>query len=288
MRQAVVHTRQKLNTSERRTSTVLGVPRSSLRYKAKAQDNDALRLAMIRLAKQYGRYGYRKIAELLRIEGWRVNHKKVERLWREEGLKLPERHKKRRRLYHKDSSVIRLRPTHANHVWAIDFVHDKLSNGRSYKMLSVLDEYTRQALCVEVKDKMNSDDVLEVMHRLLLKYGKPEFIRFDNGREFVAEHLQEWLRRVGVTPIQIYPGSPWENGYNERFNGTLRREVLNSQWFNSIKQSQVAINVWPTEYNHIRPHNALGMLPPAPETLLENPILLALKLGARQEIFNEL
>ena len=284
----MIHTRQKLNTSERRTCAVLSVSRSSLHYKAKFQDNDALRLAMIRLAKQHGRYGYRKIAELLRIEGWRVNHKKVERLWREEGLKLPERHKKRRRLYHKDSSVIRLRPTHANHVWAIDFVHDKLSNGRSYKMLTVLDEYTRQALCVEVKDKMNSDDVLEVMHRLLLKYGKPEFIRSDNGGEFVAEHLQEWLRKVGVTPIQIYPGSPWENGYNERFNGTLRREVLNSQWFNSIKQSQVAINVWPTEYNHIRPHNALGMLPPAPETLLENTILLALKLGARQEKFKKL
>ena len=284
----MIHTRKKLNTSERRTCAVLSVSRSSLHYKAKFQDNDALRLAMIRLAKQHGRYGYRKIAELLRIEGWRVNHKKVERLWREEGLKLPERHKKRRRLYHKDSSVIRLRPTHANHIWAIDFVHDKLSNGRSYKMLTVLDEYTRQALCVEVKDKMNSDDVLEVMHRLLLKYGKPEFIRFDNGGEFVAEHLQEWLRRVGVTPIQIYPGSPWENAYNEQFNGTLRREVLNSQWFNSIKQAKVAINVWPTEYNHIRPHNALGMLPPAPETLLENPILLALKLGARQEIFKKI
>ena len=284
----MIHTSKKLNTSERRTCAVLSVSRSSLHYKAKFQDNDALRLAMIRLAKQHGRYGYRKIAELLRIEGWRVNHKKVERLWREEGLKLPERHKKRRRLYHKDSSVIRLRPTHANHIWAIDFVHDKLSNGRSYKMLTVLDEYTRQALCVEVKDKMNSDDVLEVMHRLLLRYGKPEFIRFDNCGEFVAEHLQEWLRRVGVTPIQIYPGSPWENAYNERFNGTLRREVLNSQWFNRIKQAKVAINVWPTEYNHIRPHNALGMLPPAPETLLENPLLLALKLGARQEIFKKI
>jgi transposase InsO family protein len=288
LRQAVIHTRKKLNTSERRTCAVLSVSRSSLHYKAKFQDNDALRLAMIRLAKQHGRYGYRKIAELLRIEGWRVNHKKVERLWREEGLKLPERHKKRRRLYHKDSSVIRLRPTHANHIWAIDFVHDKLSNGRSYKMLTVLHEYTHQALCVEVKDKMNSDDVLEVMHRLLLKYGKPEFIRFDNGGEFVAEHLQEWLRRVGVTPIQIYPGSPWENAYNEQFNGTLRREVLNSQWFNRFKQAKVAINVWPTEYNHIRPHNALGMLPPAPETLLENPILLALKLGAIQKIFKKI
>ena len=248
---------------------MLNVSRSSLHYKPKVQDDDALRLAMIRLAKQYGRYGYRKITELLRIEGWRINHKKVERLWREEGLKLPERHKKRRRLYHKDSSVIRLRPMHPNHVWAIDFVHDKLSNGRRYKMLTVLDEFTRQALCVEVRDKMNSDDVLQVMHRLLMKYGKPEFIRSDNGGEFVAEHLQDWLRKVGVKPIQIYPGSPWENGYNERFNGILRYEVLNAEWFHTIKQAQVAINIWLKEYNHIRPHHALGMRPPAPETLLE-------------------
>ena len=210
MRQAVIHTRQRLNTSERRTCAVLGVSRSSLHYKAKVEDDDALRRAMIRLAKQYGRYGYRKITELLRIEGWRVNHKKVARLWCEEGLTLPQRHKKQRRLYHKDSSVIRPRPTHPNHVWAIDFVHDKLSNGGSYKMLSVLDEFTRQALCVEVKDKMNSDDVLQVMHRLMMKYRKPEFMRSNNGGEFTAEHLQDWLRKVGITPINIYPGSPWE------------------------------------------------------------------------------
>jgi len=197
---------------------------------------------MIRLAKQYGRYGYRKVTELLRIEGWRVNHKKVERLWREEGLKQPDRHKKRRRLYHKDTSVIRLRPTHPNHVWAIDFVHDKLSNGQGYKMLTVLDEYTRQALCVEVRKRITANDVLEVMHRLVLKHGKPEYVRSDNGPEFIANALQDWLRRVGVQPIKIYPGSPWENGYNERFNGTLRREVLNSEWFHSVKQAQVAIN----------------------------------------------
>lgn len=163
---------------------------------------------MIRLAKKYERYGYRKIAELLRIEGWRINRKKVERLWCEEGLKLPERHKKRRRLYHKDSSVIRLRPKDSDHVWAINFVHDKLSNRRSYKMLTVLDEFTRQAHCVEVQGKMKSDDVLEVMHRLLMKYGKTEFIRSDNCSEFVAEQLQDWLRKVGVKPIQIYLGSP--------------------------------------------------------------------------------
>ena len=239
---------------------MLGMARSGLRYQPRPDNDDALRLAMIRLAKQYGRYGYRKITALLRMEGWQVNHKKVERLWGEEGLQLPHRHKKRRRLYHKDSSVIRLRPTHPNHVWAIDFVHDKLSNGRSYKMLTVLDEYTREALCVAVRPKMNANDVLDVLHRLLMKHGKPEFI---------AAPLQDWLKRVGIQSVQIYPGSPWENGYNERFNGTLRREVLNAEWFHSTKQAQVAINAWLRQYNQIRPHHALGMRPPAPETLLE-------------------
>lgn len=200
-------------------------------------------------------------------------------MWREEGLKLPERHKKQRRLYHKDSSVIRLRPTHPNYVWAIDFVHDKLSNGRSYKMLTVLDEYTRQALCVEVKGRMGSDEVLEVMHRLLLKYGKPEFIRSDNGGEFVAQNLQDWLKKIGIKPIQIYPGSPWENGYNERFNGVLRQELLNAEWFHSVKQAQVAINIWLREYTHIRPHHALGMRPPLPETVLEKSQISGTKIG---------
>ena len=155
--------------------------RSSQQYKARPQkDDDSLRLALIRLAKQYGRYGYRKIAKLLRVEGWNVNHKKVERLWREEGLQLPQRHKKRKRLYHKDSSVIRLRPQYENHIWSVDFVHDKLSNGRTYKMLTVIDEYTREALGVIVKLKMGSADVLEALYPLILKRGKPQFVRSDN------------------------------------------------------------------------------------------------------------
>jgi putative transposase len=195
----VIHVRQKLDTSERRTCKVVGLARSSLQYKAAPKDDDALRLAMIRLAKQYGRYGYRKVAKLLRIEGWHVNHKKVERLWQEEGLQLPHRHRKRKRLYHEDSSIIRLQPTHPNHVWSIDFVHDKLSNGRPYKMLTVLDEYTRQGLRVAVAFKMGSADVLEALYPLLLEHGKPELI---------AAPLQEWLAQVGIKPIQIYPGSP--------------------------------------------------------------------------------
>ena len=136
-------------------------------------------------------------------------------------------------------------------------------------MLTVLDEYTREALCVVVRTKMNAVDVLGVLHRLLMKHGKPEYIRSDNGPEFIAAQLQDWLKRVGVQPIQIYPGSPWENGYNERFNGTLRREVLNAEWFHSTKQAQVAIKVWLRQYNQVRPHHALGMRPPVPETLLE-------------------
>jgi transposase InsO family protein len=240
-----------------------------LQYKTETKDDDALRFALIRLAKQYGQYGYRKIGELLRIEGWRVNHKKVERLWHEEGLQQPHRHKKRKRLYHHDASVIRLRPHYPNHIWSIDFVHDKLSNGRPYKMLTVLDEYTREALCVAVAARMGAADVLEALYPLLLQRGKPEYLRSDNGPEFTAAPFREWLKRVGVEPINIFPGSPWENGYNERFNGTLRREVLNREWFASIRQAQIAINQWLRQYNHIRPHHALGMRTPVPETLIE-------------------
>ena len=164
------------------------------------RSEDDLRLALIRLAKQYGRYGYRKVGELLRAEGWAVNHKKVERIWREEGLQLPHRHKRRKRLYHHDASIIRLRPQYPNHVWSIDFVHDRLSNGRSYKMLTVLDEYTREALCVKVATRMGSAEVLEALYPLLLRRGKPEYLRSDNGPEFSSAPFKDWLLRVGIKP----------------------------------------------------------------------------------------
>jgi len=259
--------RQKLGASERQTCRTLGVARSTQRYQSIPRDDDSLRLALIRLAKRYGRYGYRKIAELLRMEGWNVNHKKVERIWREEGLQLPQRHKKRKRLYHKDSSIIRLRPKYPNHIWSIDFVHDKLSSGVPYKMLTVLDEYTREALCVEVKSRMGNEEVLEALYPVLLRRGQPDYIRSDNGPEFIAENFQTWLTKVGIKPIRIYPGSPWENGYNERFNGTLRREVLNAEWFTSLRQANVVIQTWLKQYNHVRPHQALNMRPPVPETI---------------------
>ena len=148
-------------------------------------------------------------------------------------------------------------------------------------MLTVLDEYTREALCVAVRPKMNANDVLDALHPLLMKHGKPEFIRSDNGPQFIAAHLQDWLKKVGIQPMQIYPGSPWENGYNERSNGTLRRDMLNAEWFRSTKQAQVAINVWLTQYNQVRPHHVLNMRPPAPETLLEKPQISGTETGAR-------
>lgn len=263
----MIHVRQKLGASERHACKTIGMARSTQKYESVRRDDDGLRLALVRLAKQYGRYGYRKIAALLRIEGWRVNHKKVERLWREEGLQLPHRHKKRKRLYHKNTSIIRLRPKYANHIWSIDFVHDKLSNGRSYKMLTVLDEYTREALCVAVKPRMGNAEVLEALYPLFLKRGKPEHIRSDNGPEFIAKTFQSWLAKVGIKALRIYPGSPWENGYNERFNGTLRAEVLNAEWFATVDQAKTVIGRWIKQYNHIRPHQALNMRPPVPETL---------------------
>ena len=197
---------------------MIGLARSSMQYRAVPRDDEALRLALIRLAKKYGRYGYRMIAELLRVEGWRVNHKKVERLWREEGLQLPQRHKKRRRLYHKDSSIIRLRPTHPNHVWSVDFVHDKLSNGRSYKMLTVLDEYTRQALAVEVRTRMGSEEVLEALYQLFLRHGKPEYIRSDNGPEFISQAILAWLTEAGIDTahdVEIIPAFQIVNADDE-------------------------------------------------------------------------
>ena len=136
-------------------------------------------------------------------------------------------------------------------------------------MLTVLEEYTREALCVHVRPSIGAAEVLEAIYPLILKHGKPEHIRSDNGKEFIAAALQDWLIKVGITPLHIYPGSPWENGYNERFNGTLRREVLNAEWFTSIHQAQTVINTWLKQYNHIRPHQALGMRPPVPETLVE-------------------
>lgn len=226
---------------------------------------------ILRLALKYGRYGYRRITALLNAEGWHVNHKRVERIWREEGLKVPSKQKKRKRLYLNDGSCIRLRPHWKNHVWSYDFVADKLSNGKSIRMLTVIDEYTRECLAIHVKYKLKSDDVLEVLTKLFTARGMPDYIRSDNGSEFTARILQDWLHKLKVKTAFIEPGSPWENGYNESFNGRLRDECLNGEMFDTLKEAQVIIEDWRRHYNHIRPHSALGYKPPKPMMRIAKP-----------------
>jgi transposase InsO family protein len=220
---------------------------------------------MVELTKQYGRYGYRRITALLRREGWRVNHKRIERLWRREGLKVPSRQPKRRRLWLNDGSCVRLRPTHKNHVWSYDFVMTRTHDGRPIRILAVLDEYTRECLALDVGRRLNHQDVLDRLADLFARKGVPEYIRSDNGAEFTAWAVRDWLERLGVQTAYIEPGSPWENGYIESFNGKLRDELLNGEIFDTLLEAKVLIERWRTEYNQVRPHSALGYKAPAPE-----------------------
>ncbi len=222
---------------------------------------------MIALATRFGRYGYRRITALLQDSGWRVNHKRIERLWRREGLKVPQKQPKRGRLWLNDGSCIRRRPERRNHVWAYDFVADRTRDGRPLKMLTVVDEYTRECLAIEVGRHMKSIDVLQVLSDLFVERGTPEYLRSDNGPEFTAGLIREWLDRVDVQTLFIEPGSPWENGYVESFNGKLRDELLDGEIFYTLQEAKILIERWRCEYNTIRPHSALGYRPPAPEAV---------------------
>ena len=240
-----------------------------------AGDENALTARIIDLASQYGRYGYRRIAALLRNEGWQVNHKRVWRIWLQVGLKVPQKQPKRGRLWLNDGSCVRLRPQHRNHVWTYDFVFDRTHNGRPLKMLTVVDEYSRESLAIEVARRLTSSDVIRVMARLMLQHGVPEHIRSDNGPEFVAKVLREWLHRLDVETLFIEPGSPWENGYIESFNGKLRDELLNGEIFYTLQEARVLIEMWRRHYNQVRPHSSLGYRPPAPEAAPGPPISAA-------------
>jgi len=234
-------------------------------------DEELLVADMIELARQYGRFGYRRIAMLLREAGWRVNDKRVERLWKREGLKVPQKQPKRSRLWLNDGSCIRLRPSYANHVWSYDFVHHRTEDGRAFRTLNVLDEFSRKCLEIRVKRKLNSIDVIEVLADLFILHGIPAYIRSDNGPEFVAEAVQLWINAVGAKTAYIEPGSPWENGYCESFNARFRDELLTGEIFYSLKEAQIIIEQWRRFYNTKRPHSALGYRPPAPETFITLP-----------------
>jgi transposase InsO family protein len=248
---------------------VIGQPRSTQRYRRiGADDEAALTEAIVRLASEYGRYGYRRITALLRREGWHVNHKRVERIWRREGLKVPVKQPKRGRLWLNDGSCIRLRPSWPNHVWAYDFVMARTHDGRAFRMLTIIDEFTRECLTIDVARHLRSDDVLHRLAALFVDRAPPAHIRSDNGSEFTAKAVREWLTRVGVKTLYIAPGSPWENGYNESFNGKLGDELLDGEIFYSLKEAQVLIERWRHHYNTVRPHSALGYRPPAPQTIV--------------------
>ena len=258
-----------MGVSEPRVCRVIGQPRTTQRYDPIIKgDEEVLRAEMVRLAREYGRYGYRRITALLRWEGWQVNHKRVERIWREEGLKVPHKQPKRGRLWLGDGSCVRLRPTHRNHVWSYDFVMARTHDGRPIKILTVIDEYTRECLAIVAERRLRADDVLFCLTDLFVKHGIPEYIRSDNGGEFTAKTVRQWLSHLAVQTLYIEPGSPWENGYNESFNGKLRDELLNGEIFYSLREAQVMTERWRQYYNTIRPHSALGYRPPAPEAIL--------------------
>jgi transposase InsO family protein len=249
---------------------VLGQHRSTQRRVPDGRDDEEqLTADIIALARQYGRYGYRKIAELLRSQsGWVVNDKRVERIWRREGLKVPHKQPKKGRLWLNDGSCIRLRAERPNHVWSYDFVEDRTHEGRKYRMLNVLDEFTHEALAIRIDRKLNSTDVIDVLTDLFILRGTPEHVRSDNGPEFIAKAVQEWIAAVGARTAYIAPGSPWENGFIESFNARLRDELLNGEIFYTLAEARIIVESWRRHYNTVRPHVSLGYKPPAPEVFV--------------------
>ncbi len=262
------HVVGELGVPERRACRALGQHRSTQRrILTTPNDEAALTADIIELARRYGRYGYRRITALLQAAGWRVNKKRVERIWRREGLKVPQKQPKRRRLWLNDGSCIRLRPERPNHVWSYDFVAERTHDGKAFRMLCIIDEFTREALAIRVARKLKATDVIDALCDLFLLRGVPAYIRSDNGPEFVAAVLREWITAVGGKTAYIEPGSPWENGYCESFNGKLRDELLNGEIFYTLKEAKIVIEVWRRHYNAIRPHSSLGYRPPAPEVI---------------------
>jgi len=251
---------------------VLRQPRATQRYLPDVRDDEEpLTQRIIEIAGVYGRYGTPRVTGTLKMEGWHVNHKRVERIWRQEGLKVPKKQPRRGRLWLNDGSCIRLRPERKDHVWAYDFVQDRTHDGRPFRMLTLVDEYTRECLAIDVARRLRSDDVLERLAWLFATRGVPDHIRSDNGPEFTAKVVRSWLTRVRVKTLFIQPGSPWENGYVESFNSKLRDEHLNGEIFYTLREAKVLIERWRQYYNRKRPHSSLGYRPPAPETIAAVP-----------------
>jgi putative transposase len=258
--------RRKLSVSERRACRVLGQPRSTQRYaKQKGKRDRILKERMVLLSQENPRYGYRRVWALLRREGWPVNKKRIYRLWREEGLKVPDKQRKSRRLGDSENSCTRRRrqATHLNHVWSYDFVMDETEEGRRLKMMPVVDEYSRECLSIEVERSITAQDVVETLTSLFRRRGEPAFIRSDNGAEFIAKAIKRWLEVSGVRTLYIEPGSPWENAYSETFISRFSDELLKREVFADLLEAKVLVEDYRGHYNHHRPHSALGYQTPA-------------------------
>jgi len=246
---------------------VLSVPRATYRYTpVKRSDEDELRGAIISLATRFGRYGYRQITRLLKGQGITVNYKRVERIWRQAGLKVPAKQSRRERLWLSDGSCIRLRAERDNHVWSYDFVEDKTVDGRKIRFLNIIDEYSHRCIASIPRRTWRGPAVAEALAEAFSLYGCPEYLRSDNGPEFIASHLRKWLETLSVQTTYIEPGSPWENGYIESFNSRMRNEHLNGEIFGNLYEAQVLTKRWVALYNTLRPHSSLGGRPPAPQS----------------------
>lgn len=253
-----------MDISERRACSILEQPRMTQRYKTKQPDKDkALIDAMKRLSKKHPRYGYRFITAKLRQDGWQVNKKRVQRLWRKEGLQVPYRRKRKRSTGSSQNACFVKKAGYINHVWTYDFIEDQTEDGRKIKFLTVLDEWSRQSPAIEVGRSIRAKDVIAVLECLFAVWGVPVFIRSDNGPEFIADAIKQWLKDKGVGPLYIEPGSPWENGYAESFHSRFRDEFLDRELFYSVKEVQVLADNWRLEYNQYRPHSSLGYKTPA-------------------------
>ena len=263
-REAVAHLRSSHRVSERRACRVIGQARSSQRYRPRKNGDEASIVEkMHTLVRRHPRFGYRRIHALLVRGGFRINRKRVWRLWKREGFKVPQKQVKKRRLGSSDNGILRQRAERIDHVWAWDFIHDRDEKGRPLKWLSIVDEFTRECMALEVGRSFKSGDVLDVLRELFVLRGVPGHIRSDNGPEFIAKAIRGFLKSAGVGTLYIEPGSPWENGYAESFHGRLRDELLDAELFADLAEARSLAEQWKNDYNHRRPHSSLGYVTPA-------------------------
>ena len=260
----MTHVQGQVGCSERQACRVLGQHRSTQRYESRVPREEAALIEAIgEIVRRHPRYGYRMACGRLRLDGWLVNHKRIYRLWRREGLRVPRKHRKKRRLGIAAHGIGRLRAIHPNDVWCWDFVHDSDERGRPLRWLSIVDEYTRECLALEVERSMSSEDAIDILAALFRTRGVPKHLRSDNGPEFIAHAMRRFLESSGVGALYIEPGAPWQNGYGESFNGRLRDELLNAEIFSDLADAKSLAVHWRQDYNHERPHSALGYTPPA-------------------------